>query len=142
MGNNVPIGFITIQEAIELINSDTRSNPVVDIKRLVQNLPYLKVNNNFNIWLLKRDETGRIVKNGAKPVQIADDWGYANLKHAITEHYKNASGRADFDPDTVGLISVTTTKEDDVPAGKLRVNKKPMVKKGDTITASDRVVNE
>ena len=49
MNNNIPNGFISVEDAISLIESDTRSNAKVDTAFLLRNLPYLRVDGNYTI---------------------------------------------------------------------------------------------
>jgi len=141
---SLPAGFISIEDAVELIESDKRDNPVVDTAFMLRGLPYLRVNGNYNIKLLKRDENGRIVENGSKFVQIASEWERAQLEHAIVEHYKKTSrDHREIDPATIGLASLTTTiDEDKNPTGRLSVNDQPMTKYGDPTSGGEKTVEE
>ena len=139
---NLPTGFISIDDAIKLIESDTKENVVVDHAFLVRSLPYLRKDGNYNIKLLTRDSRGQIVDNGNKFVQIATDWDKSRLEHAIVEHYKFMSGR-DIDPNQIGLKSLTTTiDEDKNPNGRLTKMEKPMTKYGDPTTGGSQTVEE
>lgn len=95
--------FISIDDAIRLIDKDTRKDPVVDVDYMVNASPYIRVNGNFTIKLLTRAADGRIVENGVKFVQIASEWDKSRLKHAIFEHYKNATGKEIIE-ESIGAI--------------------------------------
>lgn len=134
-------GFISIDEAIALIDKDTRTNAVVDADFLLRSLPYLRVNGNYNIKLLKNDGK-KIVSNGSVFVQIATEWDRSRLEHAIVEHYKRATGR-EVDPNTIGLRNLTTARDDKKnPSGRLIVDDKPMTNYGDSTEGGYREVNE
>lgn len=134
--------FISIDDAIKLIEKDTRKDPVVDISAMVDASPYIRVNGNFTIKLLTRDKNGAIVENGNKFVQIASEWDKSRLKHALFEHHKQASGKV-LNPDTIGLKSLTTTIDEDAnPSGKLKEMDKPMTKFGDSTSGGTRAVEE
>ena len=91
MENNLPHGFIPVEEAIKLINEDSRTDAKVDTKFLLSGLPYLRVGGTFNIRLMKH-VNGKAVYNGERFVQIASEYERAMLEHAVVEHYKAMSG--------------------------------------------------
>ena len=99
--NNLPNGFISVMDAIALIESDSRSDAKVDTAFLLRNLPYLRVDGNYNIKKLKH-ENGKVVEDGEVYVTISSEYEKAMLEHAITEHYKNVTGRI-VDPEKIGL---------------------------------------
>lgn len=140
--NNLPNGFISVMDAIALIESDSRSDAKVDTAFLLRNLPYLRVDGNYNIKKLKH-ENGKVVEDGEVYVTISSEYEKAMLEHAITEHYKNVTGRI-VDPEKIGLRSVTTAVDDEKNAGgHLMVNDKPMIKAGDDIVSGvNQTVNE
>lgn len=139
---NLPNGFISLEEAIKLIQSDSRSDAKVDTTFLLNNLPYLRVDGNYNIKKLKH-ENGRVVEDGHVYVQITSEYEKAMLEHAIVEHYRNATGRT-IDPEKIGLRSITTAVDDEKNiAGHLLANDKPMIKAGDDIVSGvSRTANE
>ena len=140
--NNLPNGFISVMDAIALIESDSRSDAKVDTAFLLRNLPYLRVDGNYNIKKLKH-ENGKVVEDGEVYVTVSSEYEKAMLEHAITEHYKNVTGRI-VDPEKIGLRSVTTAVDDEKNAGgRLMVNEKPMIKAGDDIVSGvNQTVNE
>ena len=140
--NNLPNGFITVADAIKLIESDSRSDAKVDTAFLLSNLPYLRVDGNYNINKLKH-ENGKVVEDGNVFVTISSEYDKAMLEHAITEHYKNVTGRV-VDPEKIGLRSITTTVDDEKNAnGYLMANDKPMIKAGDDIVSGvNQTINE
>lgn len=139
---NLPNGFITIADAIKLIESDSRTDAKVDTSFLLRNLPYLRVDGNYNIKKLKH-ENGKVVEDGEVYVTVASEYERAILEHAITEHYKNVTGHA-VDPEKIGLRSITTAVDDEKNAGgHLMSNDKPMIKAGDDIVSGvNQTVNE
>lgn len=132
--SNLPNGFIELPDAIKLIESDKRSDAKVDTNFLLQNLPYLRVDGNYNIKKLKH-ENGRVVEDGEVYVTIHSEYEKAMLEHAITEHYRNVTG-VTVEPEKIGLRSVTTAVDDEKNAnGYLMNNDKPMVKPGDDLVS-------
>ena len=139
--NNLPVGFISVQDAIKLIESDTRSNAKVDTSFLLNNLPYLRVDGNYTIKKLKH-EGGRVVPNGKTQVQISSEYERAMLEHAIVEHYKQATGR-EINPETIGVRSMTTAVDDEKnPGGRVARNEKPLTRAGDDLGSGNRTVAE
>lgn len=139
---NLPNGFISVTDAIKLIESDSRADAKVDTAFLLRNLPYLRVDGNYNIKKLKH-ENGRVVEDGEVFVTVSSEYERAMLEHAITEHYKNVTGRV-VDPEKIGLRSITTAVDDEKNAnGYLMSNDKPMIKAGDDIVSGvNQTVNE
>lgn len=131
---NLPNGFIPVMDAIKLIESDSRTDAKVDTAFLLRNLPYLRVDGNYNIKKLKH-ENGKVVEDGEVYVMIASEYERAMLEHAITEHYKNVTGRV-VNPENIGLRSITTAVDDEKNAnGYLMNNDKPMIKAGEDIVS-------
>lgn len=131
---NLPNGFIPVMDAIKLIESDSRTDAKVDTAFLLRNLPYLRVDGNYNIKKLKH-ENGKVVEDGEVYVMVASEYERAMLEHAITEHYKNVTGRV-VDPGQIGLRSITTAVDDEKNAnGYLMNNDKPMIKAGEDLVS-------
>ena len=131
---NLPAGFITIEEAIDLINQDTRSNATVDTAFLVAGIPYLRLGGTYNIRKMKH-VNGKPVYDGEKFVLIESEYQKAMLEHAIVEHYKKMSGNYDYDPEKAGLKNLSTAVDDEEnPSGRIVRQKKAMTKAGDDIT--------
>lgn len=131
---NLPNGFIPVMDAIKLIESDSRTDAKVDTAFLLRNLPYLRVDGNYNIKKLKH-ENGKVVEDGEVYVMITSEYERAMLEHAITEHYKNVTGRV-VNPESIGLRSITTAVDDEKNAnGYLMNNDKPMIKAGEDIVS-------
>ena len=134
MNNSLPAGFISVEEAIKLIESDTRSNAKVDTAFLLTNLPYLRVDGNYTIKKLKH-ENGKVVNDGETFVYIDSDYHRSMLEHAITEHYKMVTGR-DIDPETIGIKKLSTAVDDEKnPQGRIVANKESETKLGDNIVS-------
>lgn len=134
MNNNIPTGFISVEEAISLIESDTRSNAKVDTAFLLRNLPYLRVDGNYTIKKLKH-ENGKVVDAGEEFVHILSDYQRSMLEHAIIEHYKMVTGR-DIDPESIGIKKLMTTVDDEKNlSGRIMRNTESSTKVGDTLVS-------
>lgn len=136
----LPVGFISLEDAISLIKSDSRDNPRVDIGRLVKNLPFLHAKGNFTIFLIKRGANGDIVDSGNKPVQVPSDYDKAILEKAIVDKYAELT-RRQYDKASSGIrkISTSVTDSSDSRAGNpdglpsTEVNSDSKIKVGDVI---------
>ena len=136
-----PKGFITVNDAIALIQSDSRKDATVDVAFLVRNLPWLEKNRNYTIKLL-RHENGKVVENGVKTVFISNDYEKEMLKHAIITHYTDLSGRS-IDPDTIGIRKISTAVDaENNPQGRPMINKDSTTKIGDSIISEERISEE
>ena len=114
----LPKDFLTVKAAIELINSDTREDPVVDTTYLVRHTPWLEAKHNFNIPLLKRDpKTGRIMKAGHRYVYVETDSDRVLLERCIVDKYKELA-RREFD-DNERVRHMTTVVSDSENGGNM-----------------------
>lgn len=140
----LPKDFVEFDEAIKLIESDRRDHPVVDTPFLVNNIPYIREGGNYNIKLVKYDDSGKVVDNGNRFVKLENEWECLTLKKIITEHYEKVSrNHTKLDYNEIGLNSFTTTIDDKTnPSGKPITNDKPLTKYGDPTTGGTREVEE
>lgn len=130
--DKIPTGFISVEDAIKLIESDTRANAKVDADFLFRNIPFLRVDGNYTIKKLKH-EKGKVVEDGETFVHIDSDYHRAMLEHCIVEHYKQATG-LDIDPEQIGIKKLSTTVDDEKnPSGRITKNRNSKTKVGDEI---------
>lgn len=134
----LPKGFISVEEAIQLINEDTRTNAKVDTGFLVAGLPYLRVGGTYNIRKMEHRD-GKATYIGEDFVLIKSEYERAMLEHAIVEHYKAMSGDTmfEYDAEHAPTRSLSTAIDDEEnPSGKIVKQKRPMTKQGDDISVS------
>lgn len=130
----LPKAFLSFDEAIKLIQAETRDNPRVDISRLTKNLKWLEAKHNFTIFLLKRDNNGQIVPNGNRPVQIANDYEATTMEHVIREKYKELARREYSDDGTHRITTMVTDAESGGNStGQPIANLESEIKVGDNI---------
>lgn len=131
---SLPKSFLTFEEALKLIQAETRDNPRVDISRLTKNLKWLEAKHNFSIFMLKRDQDGMIVPNGNRPVSIASDYEATTLEHAIRAKYKELA-RQEYSNDGTHRIStmVTDSESGGNSTGRPIANEGSEIKVGDNI---------
>lgn len=141
MQNNLPKGFISIDDAITLINKDTRGNPLVDIKYLILHNIYYRAGGNARIPLYQPDESGKIPVNqngdlvSTKETNITfeSDYDVLRFKDAIKKHYYAATSK-EIDLDKIGLKHYTSGIDDEKNTkGNIRVNPDSKIGYGDTI---------
>lgn len=132
----LPKGFITVAEAIKLIESDTRNNAKVDTAFLVRNIPYMREGGNFNIRKLKH-ENNRVVRDGSVFVMLETEYDKVTLEHAILEHYRKVTGRT-AQPNDMGVKDVSTIVDSQDPeSGRIRKNQNPLSKYGEDLGSGE-----
>lgn len=149
----LPNGFITLEEAISLINSDTRKDAKVDTQYLVSHLNWIEEQHNFRIPLLRNAteeeikeqmndpmRRGRVkstVSVGSKYVFIERAYHAEALKEAIRNHYKEMVGR-DFEEKTVRSIS--SVADEEKTGGNVTPREdKPIAKEGAIIGSGEHI---
>ena len=104
--------FITVKEAIELIKSDTRQNPVVNIKQMVESYNSIELFHNFRIPLLTLDKNGNVVENGNRFITFEKELDVLMFKDVVLGHYREAtSARYDEEAITNPTRSITTVND-------------------------------
>lgn len=104
--------FITVKEAIELIKSDTRQNPVVDIKQMVESYNSIELFHNFRIPLLTLDKNGNVVENGNRYITFEKELDVLMFKDVVLSHYREmTSARYDEEAITNPTRSITTVND-------------------------------
>lgn len=135
---SLPEGFITVEQAVKLINSDTRAKATVDMRYLVNNIPYIETKHNFTIFMAKHNN-GRVERAGVTRCYIADDYEKYLLIRTIKEHYKAMSGKS-LNVEEIGIKRNTTTIDTEKNAqGRPMVNLDSTTEVGTAITNDTRV---
>lgn len=145
---SLPNGFITVEEAVELIKTNTFDKPTVNIKYMASRIDFIELNHNFvipKVRLITKEEYMEKLKRfpGRKPSELVDQ-GKANvtlrssfdvelLKKTIFDNYREVSGHAYNPKNTRGI----TTVIDQEAGGRAepRSTKKTIAKEGDVIGA-------
>lgn len=137
--NNLSPGFSTIDEACELIRSDTRENPVVDMDYIVAKTVWIETNHNFRIPKVRRlkpsevykTKRGKVVEyehTGDMYVYVATNFEKELLRKTIYDKYRELVGH---EYRTAGLRATSTVADDaqGKDAVRPRANK-PIAKEG------------
>lgn len=145
---NTPKGFLTVEEACELIKSDTRSDAKVDTKYLVSHINWIETQHNFRIPLVrtatKEDIEAQlkarpgvrpkpIVETGSVYVAIETAFQRELLAQTIRDHYRDLAGK-EFEEERVRAVSTVADEE----GSGMKVNPRkstPIAKEGDTINS-------
>lgn len=149
--NQLSPGFTSIDDAVELIKSDSRENPVVDMDYLVAHVVWIEANHNFRIPRVRRlsaDEIyrtkrGKIVEyeqTGDTYVHVATNFEKELLKKTILDKYRELVGHEYRE---LGVRARSTVADD--AQGKAAVqprnNSKPIAKEGAVIGGGETVTS-
>lgn len=148
--NNLSPGFVTIDAACELIKSDTREEPVVDMDYLVSHTVWIETNHNFRIPKIRRldpsevrrTKRGKIIEfENIGDVYVAVNTNFEKelLKKTIFDKYKELVGH---EYKEIGVRARSTVADDaqGTAAVQPRNNTKPIAKEG-AVIGSGEVIN-
>lgn len=138
--NQLPPGYSSVDEAVSLINSDTRENPVVDMDYLIGHTDWIETNHNFRIPKVRRlnqDEIRRTrygkIKEyetiGEVNVRIDTNYQKELLKKTIFDKYRELVGH-EYRAVTVRARSTVADDAQGKAAVQPRANTKPIAKEG------------
>ena len=147
--NNLPNGFITVQEACELIKSDTKENPVVDIDYMVAHTRWLDTGKNFRIPKIrllaleerKRDARGNIhiiEHTGDVYVEIKDNFEKELIRKTLNDKYYEMTNKEYAELKTRGVSTVADDAEGRNAVAPRANN--PNTKEGDAIGSGSTVI--
>lgn len=134
---SLPNGFISVEDAVELIKSDSRSDAKVDTAYLISHIKWIEENHNFRIPLMKHED-GKVVKTGSKYVAINRAYEAELLKETIRDHYRDMVGR-DYNENQLRSISTVADEEKTGMAVNPRSDK-PIAQEGATIGTGETTV--
>lgn len=153
--NSLPNGFISVDEAVALINSDKRDDAKVDTQWLAGHIDWIEEAHNFRIPTVRfatKEEVeaemkvhpGRrpngLIRTGSKYVQILTSFEKELLKKTIRDHYRDTAGREFIEKTTRGVSTVMD--EETGGSERPRRSKKTIAKEGEVIgTGSSRTTN-
>lgn len=140
-------GFMEIDKACELIKSDTRENPIVDMDYLVGHIVWIETSHNFRIPKVRRlspDEVyttkrGKVIEyenTGDVYVYIATNFEKELLKKTILDKYRELVGH---EYKQAGIKARSTVADDaqGTAAVRPRNNAKPIAKEGSIISGGE-----
>lgn len=135
-------GFVPVDQACELIKSDTRANPVVDMDWLISRVKWVETAHNFRIpkvRRLKADEVyktkrGKVVEyehTGDVYVYVATAFEKELLRKTIYDKYRELVGH-EYQEASVRAVSTVADDAQGRDAVRPRANK-PIAKEGSSI---------
>lgn len=144
MERRLPTGYISVQDAVELIKKDTRDNPIVDMDWLIARKKRIEVGHTFRIprvrmlppEKVKRSRFGKVIDYEvvkSEYVFISDAFEQELLKKTIGDKYAEMVGHEYRE---LGLKSRSTVSNDATSASVQAVrprNIKPIAKAGTSI---------
>lgn len=146
--SNLSPGFSTIDDAVALIKSDTRENPVVDMDYIVNKAVWIETNHNFRIpkirrlkpeevYRTKRGKTIEYENIGDCYVYIATNFEKELLKKTIYDKYRELVGR-EYQEAGVRAMSTVADDAQGKEAVQPRANK-PIAKEGAYIGGGETI---
>ena len=149
--NNLSPGFVPVEEACELIKSDTRENPVVDMDYLVGHIVWIEANHNFRIPKIRRlkpeevrrTKRGKVIEYeniGDVYVYLATNFEKELLKKTILDKFRELVGH---EYKEIGVKARSTVADDaqGKAAVQPRVNTKPIAKEGAVISGGEVITS-
>lgn len=148
--NNLPVGFISVDDAVKLIQSDTRQNPVVDMDWLISRVKWVEVAHNFRIPKITRlkpeqvykTKRGKIVEyehTGDVYVAINNAFEKELIRKTILDKYRELVGH-EYKELHTRAVSTVADDAQGREAVQPRANK-PIAKEGDSIGTSSEAVS-
>lgn len=140
--SNLSPGFVTVEEACELIKSDTRQNPVVDMDYIVSRKKWIETAHNFRIPKVRRlapnevyrTKRGKVVEyetTGEVNVYLATNFDKELLIKTINDKYRELMGR-EYKELTTKAVSTVADDAQGRDAVRPRANK-PIAQEGQSI---------
>lgn len=144
--NSLPNGFISIEDAVKLIENNTFDEPTVDIKYLAKSLDWVEVAHNFRIpkvRLITKEEymealkkrpgkrPNELIKRGSETVTVRTAYEAELLKKTIKDNYRKTAGK-EYQPQITRGIS-TVADQDMGSDVTPRATKKTIAKEGSII---------
>ena len=137
-------GFITVDEAVKLIQSDTRDNPVVDMDYLVSRIKWVETAHNFRIPKIRmlkpeeihRNKRGKLIDQetiGNVYIYIATNFEKELIRKTILDKFRELVGH-EYKEQTVRAMSTVADDAQGKAAVQPRSNSKPIAKEGTVIS--------
>lgn len=149
--NQLSPGFVTVDDAVALIKSDNRKNPVVDMDYLVSHVVWIETRHNFRIPKIRRlsqDEIyrtkyGKVVEyenTGDVYVYLSTNYEKELLKKTILDKFRELVGH-EYKEAGVKARSTVADDAQGKAAVQPRVNTKPIAKEGAVISGGEVITS-
>lgn len=144
-------GFVTVDSACEVIKSDTREKPVVDMDYLVSHIVWIETNHNFRIPKIRRlapeevrrTKRGKIIEYeniGDIYVYISTNFEKELLKKTILDKFRELVGH-EYKEAGVKARSTVADDAQGKAAVQPRNNTKPIAKEGTVIGGGEVITS-
>ena len=146
--NNLPPGFISIDDAVAIIKANTREDPAINMDYVVNKSVWIETNHNFRIPRIKRLKPEQIYRNRRGKIVEYEEIGEYNvavntnyekelLKKTILDKYRELVGH---EYKEAGVRAVSTVADDAQgrEAVQPRANK-PIAKEGAYIGGGETI---
>lgn len=142
-------GFIEVDEAVALIKTDTRQNPVVDMDYLIGHIVWIETRHNFRIPKIRRlapeeirhTKRGKVIEyenTGDVYVYIATNFEKELLKKTILDKFRELVGH-EYKEAGVKARSTVADDAQGKAAVQPRNNTKPIAKEGAIIGGGETI---
>lgn len=149
--NQLPTGYISVDAAVELIKSDTREHPVVDMDYLIGHTDWIETNHGFRIPKVRKLEQSEVRRTrygkiidyeivGEENVRIDTNYQKELLKKTISDKYRELVGH-EYRAATVKARSTVADDAQGRAAVQPRNNAKPIAKEGTTIGSGETITS-
>lgn len=149
--NQLSPGFIEVDDAVKLIKSDTRQNPVVDMDYLVSHIVWIETRHNFRIPKIRRlapeevyrTKSGKMIEyenTGDVYVYLSTNYEKELLKKTILDKFKELVGR-EYKEAGVKARSTVADDAQGKAAVQPRNNTKPIAKEGAVISGGEVITS-
>lgn len=149
--NILPPGFSSVEDAVAIIRSDNRENPVVDMDYIVKEAVWIEANHNFRIPKVRRLAPDKIYRTrrgtmkeyetiGEINVAISTNYEKELLKKTIYDKYRELMGR-EYEEAGVRAISTVADDAQGKAAVQPRVNSKSIAKEGAIIGGGETITS-
>lgn len=148
---NLSPGFISVDKACELIKSDTRENPVVDMDYLVSRLKWVETAHNFRIPKIRRlkpeevyrTKRGKVIEYeniGDAYIYIATNFEKELVRKTILDKFRELVGH-EYKEQTVRAMSTVADDAQGKAAVQPRSNTKPIAREGAVISGGETITS-
>ena len=147
---NLPPGYMPVEDAVKIIQSDTRENPVVDMDYIVNKTIWIETNHGFRIPKVRRlkpeevyrTKRGKIIEyehTGDINVFIETNYQKELLKKTIFDKFRELVGH-EYKEAGVRAMSTVADDAQGRDAVRPRANK-PIAKEGANIGGGETVTS-
>lgn len=104
--------YLSVEDAIKLIESDSRDHAVVDVQKMMATIKFLRKGKTFRVPLIRSiNKYPFIEKVGSKYVIPKNEFERTSVEHAIVSKFEEETGK-NIDVETMGLKRINTVTDE------------------------------